>query len=88
MGIFRPLVRRHFLRRIPWEVEKNLSRLAAQWADAVNASIDDLVRRSMAFLTDELATIEELVGNACDRRPEIRKALDLVESLEAGATFP
>jgi hypothetical protein len=87
MGIFRPLVRRHFLRRIPWEVEKNLSRLTAQWADAVNASIDDLARRSMAFLTDELATIEELVGNAPDRGHDIQKALDLVESLEAGSAF-
>jgi GTP-binding protein EngB required for normal cell division len=88
MGIFGPLVRRHFLRRIPWEVEKNLSRLAAQWADAVNVSIDDLVRRSMAFLADELATIEDLVENAPDRGRDIQKALDLVESLEAGATFP
>ena len=87
MGIFRPLVRRHFLRRIPWEVEKNLSRLAAQWADAVNASIDGLARQSMAFLANELATLEGLVGNASDRRPEIQKALDLLDSLEAGAAF-
>jgi hypothetical protein len=87
MGIFRPLVRRHFLRRIPWEAEKNLSRLAAQWADAVNASIDDLARRSMAFLADELATIEGLVDNAEDRRPDFQKALDLLDSLEAGAAF-
>jgi hypothetical protein len=36
MPVFRPLVRRHFLRRIPWEVEKNLSRVADQWADAGN----------------------------------------------------
>jgi hypothetical protein len=87
MGIFRPLVRRHFLRRIPWEAEKNLSRLAAQWADAVNASIDDLARRSMGFLADELATIEELAGSAPDRGHDLRKALDLVESLEAGSAF-
>ena len=87
MGIFRPLFRRHFLRRILWEVEKNLSRLAAQWADAVNASIDGLARRSMAFLANELATIEGLVGNACDRRPDIQKALDLLDSHEAGAAF-
>jgi len=87
MGIFRPLVRRHFLRRIPWEAEKNLSRLAAQWADAVNASIDDLARRSMAFLADELATLEELAGSAPDRGHDLRKALDLVESLEAGSAF-
>jgi len=85
MGIFRPLVRRHFLRRIPWEAEKNLSRLAAQWSDAVNASIDDLARRSMAFLADELATVEGLVGDARDRGPDIRKALDLLDSVESSS---
>lgn len=87
MAIFRPLVRRHFLRRIPWEVEKNLSRLAAQWADAVNASIDDLARQAMAFLADELLTIEGLVADPEDRRPEIEKALDILKSLEAEAAF-
>ncbi len=50
MTVFRPLVRRHFLRRIPWEVEKNLSRVAGQWADAVGASIDVLFRAALAEL--------------------------------------
>ena len=44
-------------------------------------------RRSMAFLADELATIEGLVGNAPDRRPDIEKALDLLDSHEAGVAF-
>ncbi|HEX5037452.1 MAG TPA: dynamin family protein, partial [bacterium] len=39
MSLFQPLIHRHFLKRIPNEVEKNLSRLAAQWTDAINAVI-------------------------------------------------
>ena len=77
MRIFRPLVRRHFLRRIPWEVEKNLSRVAAQWADAVGASIDGLFRDATEFLEREVETIAGLVGESGtgDRREEIRAAL-------------
>ncbi len=82
MPVFRGLIHRRFLRRIPWEVEKNLSRLAGQWADALNASIDDLVRQTNAFLQGELATIERLVSAAEDRRPEIARALDVLSSLE------
>jgi GTP-binding protein EngB required for normal cell division len=86
MTVFRPLVRRHFLRRIPWEAEKNLSRVAAQWADAMGEVIDGLARESAAFLEKELAAIEGLVGapGAADfRLEEIRGALDELASLES-----
>jgi GTP-binding protein EngB required for normal cell division len=88
MGIFRPLVRRHFLRRIPWEVEKNLSRVAAQWADAVGASIDGLFRDATAYLEREVATISGLVGeaDAASRREEIRAALGELAALESAVS--
>jgi GTP-binding protein EngB required for normal cell division len=83
MGIFRPLVFRHFRKRIAWEVEKNLSRLASQWADAVNRSIAVLARQSLEFMQDELATIQNLVEGAEDRREDIGKALAELEELDA-----
>ncbi|HWS16010.1 MAG TPA: hypothetical protein VN450_07450, partial [Candidatus Methylomirabilis sp.] len=86
MPVFRPLVRRHFLRRIPWEAEKNLSRVAAQWADAVGGVIDILSRDASGFLDRELATIEGLVGapgSAGTRAEEIRVALEELTSLES-----
>ena len=88
MGVFRPLVRRHFLRRIPWEVEKNLSRVAAQWADAVGASIDGLYRDAAAFLERETGTIEGLVGEAGagDRLGEGRAAPAELSSLESAVS--
>jgi len=85
MPVFRPLVRRHFLRRIPWEVEKNLSRVAAQWADALGASIDVLFRDATAFLEREVGTIAGLVGEAeaGNRGEEIGAALAELDGLES-----
>ena len=75
MGIFHSLFERHFLRLIPWEVEKNLSRLATQWAEAVNTSIESLAAQSIESIEKELATIETLVSNASDQRADIESAL-------------
>jgi GTP-binding protein EngB required for normal cell division len=89
MPVFRPLVHRHFLRRIPWEVEKNLSRVAAQWADAVGGVIDGLARDASEFLERELSTIEGLVGapgTAGARSEQIRVALEELASLESAVS--
>jgi GTP-binding protein EngB required for normal cell division len=83
MTIFRPMVFRHFRRQIAWEVEKNLSRLASQWADAVNRSIGGLAGQSAAFLQDELSTIRKLVEGAEDRRDDIARALAELDELDA-----
>lgn len=82
MPVFRGVINRRLLRRIPWEVEKNLSRLAGQWADALDDSIDDLVRQTTDFIEGELATVERLVSGAEDRRPEIARALVELSELE------
>ena len=88
MSVFRPLVRRHLLRRIPWEVEKNLSRVAGQWADAVGASIDGLYRDATAFLEREVGTIGGLVGeaDAGNRLEETRVALAELAALESAVS--
>ncbi len=88
MPVFRPLVRRHFLRRIPWEVEKNLSRVAGQWADAMGASIDGLFRDATAFLGGEIETIAGLVGeaDAGNRGEEVRSALAELAAVESGVS--
>jgi GTP-binding protein EngB required for normal cell division len=83
MPIFRPLVNRHFLRnRLPWEVEKNLSRLAAQWSKAIEISIEDLALQARLFIKKELDTIDGLVADAKDRRPEIDRVLSELGELE------
>lgn len=84
MAVFGPFIRTHYFRRIPWEVEKNLSRLAAQWAEAADRSIDRLCRETMDFMRDELETIEGLVSGPEGRLGEIRKAFGELASLESG----
>ncbi len=86
LPVFRSLAFRHFRKQIVWEVEKNLSRLASQWADAVNRSIGGLARRSLEFMQDEAATIRSLVENAEDLRDDIRKALAELDRLESSLT--
>ena len=86
MSIFRAFAFRHFRKQIVWEVEKNLSRLASQWADAVNRSIAGLARQSTEFMRDELATIRGLVANAEDRRGDLGDALAELDRLESTLT--
>ncbi len=85
MFIFRPLVRRYFMKTVPWEVEKNIHRIAAQWAEAINISIDDLARQSKDFIRNEINTVENLVSSSDSRREEIQKALDELSTFQAAS---
>ncbi len=84
MGLFRPLFNRHFLNLLPWETEKNLSRLASQWSETIYRSIDDLSRQAVEFIRNEIATVENVLAKAEDRRDEIEKALAEVKALANG----
>lgn len=83
MGLARKPLLRHFRKRIVWEAEKNLSRLSSQWADAVNGSIDHLVRQAMEFVTGELSTIERLVEGAEDNRDRIHESLGEIDAAKS-----
>jgi hypothetical protein len=62
MALVGGLFRRHVLGRIPWEVEKNLIRLAGDWAETVEAAIAALRSQAAAGVDDELATLDQLLG--------------------------
>lgn len=78
MWLFRPLVQRHFLRGLPWDVEKNLHRLTGQWADSIGRTVDDLARQAEDFVREELETVEGLVAKAQDQRAVIEQAMELL----------
>lgn len=86
MGIFHSLFERHFIRLIPWEVEKNLSRLSNQWAEAVNVLIDSLAGQSMESMKKELTTIDGLVSGVGSQRADIEAALRELEELSVQQT--
>lgn len=82
MRVFRPLVNHHLFQRIPWEVEKNLYRLRAQWADSASHSIDQIAEQADAFMTNEIDTVEKMLGNAPNRREEIEGAISTLNGIK------
>jgi GTP-binding protein EngB required for normal cell division len=69
------LFRRHVLGRISWEVEKNLIRLAGDWAAAVDQAATDLCRQASAWVDAELATLDRLLGQRQAETAVFRAAL-------------
>lgn len=65
----------HFRRKIPWEVEKNLSRLAADWTDATNAAVVGLHEQALAAVRHELTTLTRLLEHPPMTTAELRAAL-------------
>jgi hypothetical protein len=77
-----------WLRKTRYEVEKNISRLAADWRDRVAVCIGGLVRQAERHALDELESLEELAANQASKAPELHAAIQQVkgfrESLGAG----
>ncbi len=83
MRIFRSWAVRHFLKRIPYEIEKNLSRLASQWTEGVNAAILRMQREAEKSVRDQISTVESLLSRTQSEAGGIRDALNEIESLKA-----
>lgn len=58
---FRHLIERVLLRKARYEVEKNLSRLAADWRDRVGIAIEDLRRQTESAAQDELTALDRML---------------------------
>jgi GTP-binding protein EngB required for normal cell division len=76
--LIRPAVYRHFRATIPRMVERNLSRAATQWEEALDAALGALEKEAARRLDELLATLERLLATATDRVPEIRTDLERV----------
>ncbi|MCX8108929.1 MAG: dynamin family protein [Verrucomicrobiae bacterium] len=62
MTIFRPLIDRVLKRRSHWELEKNLSRLAAAWQSRIAKVITSLVHRAEQEALDEIVMLETMLS--------------------------
>jgi GTP-binding protein EngB required for normal cell division len=83
MVIFRGLFEKHFLKGIPWAVEINLSRLAAQWEARINKAIDEMRKQANQYIKEEISTIDALLSKTHGRTNEIRELiLELQEQLQ------
>jgi hypothetical protein len=54
------LVRRHFARRVSYLLYQNLSRLAGQWEESINATLWGIEREARRRLDELMGTIEKL----------------------------
>ena len=69
LALFRRPIEEVLLRKARWEVEKNLSRLAADWRDRVAAGINELTRQAEQQALEELSALEKLAARSGQTRP-------------------
>ena len=66
MIVFRKWIENHFLNQLPFEVEKNLSRLTSQWTERINAVILNMGKQADRFVIEQVQTIESLLLRTTD----------------------
>ncbi len=83
LRLFRRPIGRVLMRKARWEVEKNLSRLAADWGERVAAGIEELARQAEQQALDELAALEQTLARTKSDEPRLREAIGELDA--AGA---
>jgi GTP-binding protein EngB required for normal cell division len=81
MFIFRRFFERHYLNQVPNIVVVNLSRLAAQWENRINKTIDEMKKQALKYVQDELATIEALLSRAQGQTEEIQRTIEELKKI-------
>ncbi|MGA4579250.1 dynamin family protein [Limisphaera sp. VF-2] len=85
MRLFRRPIQRSLLARARYEVEKNLSRLAADWAERIAAALESMARQAEALAREDLETLERMVSHASSDVPRLRQ---WIAELESGEVSP
>ncbi len=88
LTLFRKPIERVLLRKASWEVEKNLSRLAADWQTRVSAGVQELRRQAEQYALNELATLEQMLAQGQSNQPQLREAILELESFRAQFAAP
>jgi len=89
MFVFRGAFERNFLNKIPWEVEVNLSRVAAQWETRINKAIDAMRRQAVLYVQEEFATLEALIAGSQGQTDLIERTMaDLENQMERFTKSP
>jgi len=83
MALFRRPVERVLLRKARYEVEKNLSRLAAGWSDRVSVAISALTQQAEQHARNELTTLEQMLSQTKSDEPRLREVIANLEADDA-----
>jgi hypothetical protein len=81
MWLVKGVVLKHYHGKVGELVFANLSRLATQWQEIVNASLSALERESIRRLDGLIGTIEKLIASAGRQAPQIREDVQRLEEL-------
>jgi hypothetical protein len=81
LTLFRRPVERNLLRKARYEVEKNLSRLAADWRDRVGVVITELRQQTEDAARNELESLEQMLAQTASQAPRLREQIEEVEKL-------
>ncbi len=88
LTLFRQPIERALRRKTRWEVEKNLSRLAAAWQEQVTAGISELVRQAEERAAGDMAALGQMLGQTQSSEPRLRQAAEAItgmrNALQAG----
>ena len=84
LSLFRPAIERWLLRKSHWEIGKNLSRLASNWRDRVAKGINELTHQAEQQALDELAALEQTLGQTKSNESQLRDAIADLESARGG----
>lgn len=81
LTVFHKPIERALLRKARYEVEKNLSRLAAGWRDRVGIVIQELRRQTEEAAWHELETLARMAAQTTSDAPRLREQIAELEKL-------
>ena len=80
MVLIRSIVARHFRNKLPYIVEKNLSRLTSQWNDSIKEAMAEMLTEAERRLDELIETVERLLATSTDTVPQIREDIQLIDN--------
>jgi GTP-binding protein EngB required for normal cell division len=81
MFIFKPLFKTFFKNKIPYETEKNLSRLTSDIAENIIIVIEQNKKQVTKYIYNELKTIENLIKNRKNESSNYNQSIKDIEAL-------
>jgi GTP-binding protein EngB required for normal cell division len=83
MSLFGGLFQQHLRHRVPWEVQKNLSRLVSDWCVATERALTPLRLSAVRWVETELATLDRLLRQQPPEVSAFREAMRRLEECKA-----
>lgn len=81
MFLFRRVFQKFFRNKIPYEVNKNLSRLTSDIAESIRGKIDQNRKLVSTYIQNELSTIENLIKSQKYESTGFKEAIEKLEKI-------